>query len=78
MIPRPPPRVSATEYWYRGTVALRAGYRLAGYGNLQGLAGLSAGVGVKLEQAELDYALTTLRRPGVWQSNFAELPVWPL
>lgn len=49
-----------TEYWYRGTVALRAGYRLAGYGNLQGLAGLSAGVGVKLEQAELDYALTTL------------------
>jgi hypothetical protein len=49
-----------TEYWYRGTIALRVGYRLAGYGNLQGLAGLSAGVGVKLEQAELDYALTTL------------------
>lgn len=48
------------EYWYKGTVALRAGYRLAGYGNLQGLAGLSAGVGVKLEEAELDYALTTL------------------
>src|SRR5580658_3449125 len=33
------------EYWYRGTVALRVGYRLAGYGNLQGLTGLSAGVG---------------------------------
>jgi hypothetical protein len=48
------------EYWYQGTVALRAGYRLAGYGNLQGLAGLSAGVGIKLDQAELNYALTTL------------------
>ncbi len=48
------------EYWYKGMVALRAGYRLAGYGNLQGLAGLSAGVGIKLEQTELDYALTTL------------------
>ena len=48
------------EYWYKGMVALRAGYRMAGYGNLQGLAGLSAGVGIRLEQAELDYALTTL------------------
>ncbi len=48
------------EYWYRGTIALRVGYRLAGYGNLQGLAGLSVGAGVKLYQAELDYAFTTL------------------
>jgi hypothetical protein len=48
------------EYWYQGTVALRVGYRLAGYGNLQGLTGLSAGVGIKIDQAELNYALTTL------------------
>jgi len=48
------------EYWYKGTVAVRAGYRFAGYGNLQGLAGLSAGVGIKLDQVELNYALTTL------------------
>ena len=50
----------AGEYWYRDTLALRAGYRLAGYGTLQGLAGLSAGVGVKLRDLDLSYALTTL------------------
>jgi Uncharacterised protein family (UPF0164) len=48
------------EYWYRGNLALRAGYRWAAYGNLAGLAGLSAGVGVRWQGAELDYAWTTL------------------
>ena len=51
---------AGAEYWYQWVVALRAGYRAASYGNLEGLAGLSAGVGVKLGQAELSYALTTL------------------
>ena len=48
------------EYWYHDTLALRVGYRLASFGTLQGLAGLSAGVGVKLTDLELSYALTTL------------------
>ncbi len=48
------------EYWYKGFLALRAGYRFAPYGNLTGLTGFSAGAGVKWGQAELAYALTTI------------------
>lgn len=48
------------EYLHRGLGAVRAGYRFASYGNLQGLAGLSGGVGVHLGPAELAYSLTTL------------------
>jgi len=48
------------EYWYQGLVALRTGYRFAPYGNLSGLAGYTAGIGVKLGGAELAYAMTTL------------------
>lgn len=51
---------AGAEYLYQGVVAIRAGYRLASYGQLDGLAGLSAGVGVHLGPAELSYALTTL------------------
>jgi hypothetical protein len=51
---------AGAEYWYQGLVALRTGYRFAPYGNLSGLAGYSAGVGIKLGKTELAYAMTTL------------------
>ena len=52
------------EYWYHDLVALRVGYRMAAYGSLLGLTGLSAGVGMKLGFAELDYSITTLGEIG--------------
>jgi hypothetical protein len=52
------------EYWFRGQLALRTGYRFAPYGNLAGFYGFSAGVGIKWGRAELGYALTTLGEMG--------------
>ena len=48
------------EYCFKNVLALRAGYRLAPYGDLNGVTGLSAGVGVSYTGWKLDYALTTL------------------
>jgi hypothetical protein len=48
-----------SEYWFRGMVAVRAGYRFAPYGDLTGVAGLALGAGLRYRKWELDYALTT-------------------
>ena len=48
------------EYWYHQLLAVRAGYKFAPYGSLDGVRGLSAEAGVRLNSFELDYALTTL------------------
>ncbi len=47
------------EYWFDQLIAARVGYRLAPYGTLTGLTGLSAGAGVRYQNWELSYALTT-------------------
>ncbi len=48
------------EYWLIRNLAIRAGYRFADTGSLDGLSGLALGVGVKYMDWKLDYALTTL------------------
>ena len=53
------------EYLYQGLAALRVGYRLISSGQLGGLSGLSAGVGLNLGPTEWSYALTTLGELGV-------------
>ena len=47
------------EYWYRHQIALRVGYRFAPYGDLSGVAGLASGVGLRFDDWEFAYALTT-------------------
>lgn len=45
------------EYWLRGAFALRGGYRYGlDTGNLGGMAGLSLGLGIKVQGLGLDYA----------------------
>ena len=46
------------EGWIMERVGLRAGYR-SGLGHDQGLAGLTAGLGVRIERFNIDYAFTT-------------------
>lgn len=48
-----------TEYAYAGIGTVRLGYKLKNTGELEGLAGLTAGAGVKLGALALDYALGT-------------------
>ncbi len=52
-----------TEYWYNQTLALRLGYKAKDTGGLEGLNGLTAGLGGKLKMGTMaltvDYALTT-------------------
>jgi hypothetical protein len=47
------------EFWYQGLIAGRAGYKAAKTGTLDGLSGLTLGLGFKYRFAELDYALVT-------------------
>ena len=51
---------AGAEYRYADTLALRVGYRGASYGELTGLKGLTAGVGVTVKKLEFSYALVTL------------------
>lgn len=48
------------EYSYKEVVSLRLGYRADLYGDLTGLTGFSAGVGVLAAPLEMGYALTAL------------------
>lgn len=48
-----------TEYAYGQIGAVRVGYKIKNTGELEGLAGLTAGAGVKLGPVALDYALGT-------------------
>lgn len=52
-----------TEYWYNDIVAIRAGYKIKDSGDLEGLTGLTAGAGGKLNInnviLNIDYALLT-------------------
>jgi hypothetical protein len=49
-----------SEYWYDHLLALRAGFRLAPYGNLSGLSGLTLGAGFRYQKMELSYAFVSL------------------
>jgi len=62
-----------TEYAYAKAVALRAGYKVKNTGELSGVSGLTAGVGVKYSFFALDYALATFGDLGV--SNQVALSV---
>jgi hypothetical protein len=55
------------EYSYKEVVSLRLGYRADLYGNLNGLTGFSAGVGVLAAPLDLGYALTALGDLGTAQ-----------
>jgi hypothetical protein len=55
------------EYSYKEVVTLRMGYRADLYGNLSGLTGFSAGVGVLAAPLELGYAMTALGDLGTAQ-----------
>jgi Uncharacterised protein family (UPF0164) len=46
-----------TEYWYNNLVAARVGYKIKDTGDLEGVTGLTAGVGAKLSMINLDYAM---------------------
>jgi tetratricopeptide (TPR) repeat protein len=48
------------EYWYKGFIALRAGYRFGDYADVAGLAGFSLGAGIRYLDWQLDYAMTTI------------------
>lgn len=48
-----------TEYWISGMVAARVGYKIKDTGELGGVTGLTAGLGVKLSMFNLDYALVS-------------------
>jgi hypothetical protein len=48
-----------TEYWYNQVVAGRLGYQVKNTGDLGGVAGLTAGAGVKLAMFNVDYALVS-------------------
>lgn len=48
-----------TEYWYADLAALRAGYKIKDSGDLGGVQGLTAGVGLKYTVLNLDYALVS-------------------
>jgi hypothetical protein len=48
-----------TEYWVSGTVAARLGYKVKDTGDLGGVTGLTAGLGVKLSMFNLDYAMVS-------------------
>jgi hypothetical protein len=48
-----------TEYWYNQVVAARVGYQVKNTGDLGGVAGLTAGAGVKLAMFQVDYALVS-------------------
>ena len=62
------------EYWYRQVLAVRAGYRFAPYGKLEGVTGLSAGAGIRVNPFEFDYALTTLG--DLASTNQLSLLIW--
>ncbi len=49
-----------TEFWYKGVVALRAGYQFANFAQDAGTPEFSLGAGVRLGDAQVDYALSTL------------------
>jgi len=52
---------AGAEYTFRGLVALRGGYRQReGVGDLDGIKGLSLGMGLLVKNWRLDYALTTI------------------
>ena len=53
------------EYWFKNSVALRAGYQFSNIGDLTGLTGLSLGAGIKYDDWQLDYALITLGELGI-------------
>ncbi|MEW6516371.1 MAG: PorV/PorQ family protein [candidate division FCPU426 bacterium] len=46
-----------TEYWYDQLVAGRVGYKIKDTGEMGGIAGLTAGIGFKLDIFNVDYAL---------------------
>jgi hypothetical protein len=48
----------AGEYTYHHFIAARLGYRFAAYGDSNGLDGLSAGIGLRLDEFLVSYALT--------------------
>ena len=52
------------EYWYRQFVALRVGYNFADYGQSNDLTGFAFGGGLRLEQFEIAYAMTTMGSVG--------------
>lgn len=54
-----------TEYWYNNLVAGRVGYMVKDSGELGGLNGLTAGVGVKVAMLNIDYALVTFGDLGI-------------
>jgi hypothetical protein len=48
-----------TEYWFQNLLALRAGYKAKNQADLGGVAGLTAGLGVKYAAFSLNYALVS-------------------
>ncbi|MBN1595501.1 PorV/PorQ family protein [candidate division FCPU426 bacterium] len=48
-----------TEYWYQQLVAARLGYKIKDTGDLGGVTGLTAGLGVKWSLFNLDYAMVS-------------------
>jgi hypothetical protein len=48
-----------TEYWISGAVAARVGYKVKDTGDLGGVTGLTAGLGIKLSMFNLDYAMVS-------------------
>jgi hypothetical protein len=48
-----------TEYWYNQVVAGRVGYQIKNTGDLGGVTGLTAGIGVKVSMLRFDYALVS-------------------
>jgi hypothetical protein len=48
-----------TEYWYNQMLAARVGYKVKDTGELGGVTGLTAGVGVKVAMLSIDYALVS-------------------
>ncbi len=48
-----------TEYWYNQMIAARVGYKAKNTGDLGGVTGLTAGLGVQIQMINVDYALVS-------------------
>jgi len=53
------------EYWYQNTLALRVGYKLSEVNQLGSGSGLTAGLGIRLLDYSLDYALASFGEMGL-------------
>ncbi|MCD4812676.1 PorV/PorQ family protein [bacterium] len=54
-----------TEYIYNKMVALRVGYKIKDTGDLEGVTGLTAGVGLQLNMFHIDYAMLSYGDLGI-------------